>query len=185
MLFNYVRGFEIRNFFLKNCHVCLLTFVLGVSLRTNKQLKHFKTMKKFILSIVATLVIGLLSFSASAQTTYRGYTDSFGNTTVTGSNGYRSTSYTDSFGNTTTRTNNGVTYNTRTDSFGNTTTTGSNGYRSTSYTDSFGNTTTRTNNGTTYRSYTDSFGNTTTTGSNGYRATSQTDSFGNTTIRIW
>ena len=44
-------------------------------------------MKKFILSIVATLVLGLLSFSASAQTTYRGYTDSFGNTTVTGSNG--------------------------------------------------------------------------------------------------
>jgi hypothetical protein len=101
-------------------------------------------MKKSILSLVAFIALSFTAFNAEAQTTYRSYTDSFGNTTITGSNGYRSTSRTDSFGNTTTTTNNGVTYNTRTDSFGNTMTTGSNGYRSTSRTDSFGNTTIRT-----------------------------------------
>ena len=122
----------------------LLTFVLGVSLRTNEQLKHLKNMKKFILSIAATFALGFLSFNASAQTTYHGYTDCFGNTTVTGRNGYRSMSYNDSFGFTRTRTNTGVTYRSYTDSFGNTTTTGSNGYRSTSRTDSFGNTSIRT-----------------------------------------
>ena len=60
-------------------------------------------MKKIILSIAATFALCILSLSASAQTTYHSYTDSFGNTTTTGSNGYRSTSYTDSFGNTTIR----------------------------------------------------------------------------------
>ena len=100
-------------------------------------------MKKTIISIVATLAIGIFGFNASAQTTYRGYSDRYGNTTVTGSNGYRSSSYTDRYGNTTTTTNNGVTYRSHTDRYGNTTTTGSNGYRSSSYTDSYGNTTIR------------------------------------------
>ena len=100
-------------------------------------------MKKFILSIAATFALSLFSFNASAQTTYHGYTDNYGYTTVTGSNGYRSTSYSDSYGNTTTRTSNGVTYRSYTDSYGNTTTTGSNGYRSTSNTDKYGNTTIR------------------------------------------
>ena len=76
----------------------MLTFILGLSLRTNKELKRLKEMKKIILSIAATFALGFISFNVSAQTTYNGYTDSFGNTTVTGSNGYRSTSYTDSFG---------------------------------------------------------------------------------------
>ena len=89
-------------------------------------------MKTTFLTIAISFILGLVSFNASAQTTYRGYSDRYGNTTVTGSNGYRSNSYTDSYGNTTTRTSNGVTYRSYTDSYGNTTTTGSNGYRSTS-----------------------------------------------------
>lgn len=81
-------------------------------------------MKTTILTIAISFILGLVSFNASAQTTYRGYNDSYGNTPS--------------------RTNNGVTYRSYTDSYGNTTTTGSNGYRSTSYTDSYGNTTIRT-----------------------------------------
>ena len=61
-------------------------------------------MKKSILSLVAFIALSFTAFNAEAQTTYRSYTDSFGNTTTTGSNGYRSTSRTDSFGNTTIRT---------------------------------------------------------------------------------
>ena len=70
-------------------------------------------MKTTILTIAISFILGLVSFNASAQTTYRGYSDRYGNTTVTGSNGnttttgsngYRSTSYTDSYGNTTIRT---------------------------------------------------------------------------------
>ena len=122
----------------------MLTFILEVSLRSNKQINTSRKMKKIILSIAAIFALSLFSSKASAQTTYHGYTNGYGTTTVTGSNGYRSTSYTDSYGYTTTRTNNGVTYRSYTDSYGNTTTTGSNGYRSTSYTDSYGNTTIRT-----------------------------------------
>lgn len=49
-------------------------------------------MKKIILSIAAIFALSLFSSNASAQTTYHGYTNGYGTTTVTGSNGYRSTS---------------------------------------------------------------------------------------------
>ena len=65
------------------------------------------------------LILVLLAGPASAAVNC--YTDSYGNTTCTGSDGYRSDSYSDPYGNSTGRDNQGRRWSCYTDSYGNTT----------------------------------------------------------------
>lgn len=135
---------------------------------------------------VATLFDGEKSsdfdiYNNNTNVTYHVYKDSFGNITISGSDGTSYNFYSDNFGNTSGSDSQGNSYNFYTDDFGNTSGFDSNGNSYSSYTDDFGNTTTYTDDGT-YQSYTDGFGNTTTYGPDGQTYQSYTDDFRNTTI---
>jgi hypothetical protein len=72
-------------------------------------------MKLYIIIFIAAAL-----FTIQAQAALNCYTDAYGNTSCTGSDGYQSETYEDSYGNSTTRDNQGNTWNCYTDDYGNT-----------------------------------------------------------------